>query len=280
MEAIGGFTAGRALGPGAGGFATAGGLAAAGANALQSLPAAADVVDHCITVLSSNAITAGDTALWGFGQAADFAGRVEQLSRHVEFLQVVAACAVDRARTEALTGATSPLDPTAAVSGDPGPGDDGSRNTVEFLQARLRIPATEARRRLSLAGAVLPRAGFGGQQLPPRYEELAAAVSTAQISSRAGTTITLALDRARHLTTPALTTEMEHALTQTAVESDGDFLTRVTKHWAEAIDQDGTEPSEPALRHIQGAFIRRPKHGLQHLEIFAPPNNSKPSPPS
>ncbi|GAB11927.1 hypothetical protein ARGLB_001_00010, partial [Arthrobacter globiformis NBRC 12137] len=121
----------------------------------------------------------------------------------------------------------------------------------------------------SLADAVLPRTGFGGQPLPPRYEELAAAVSAARIGSRAGTTITLALDRARHLTTADLTAAMEHALTQTAVESDGDFLTRVTKHWAEAIDQDGTEPSEPALRQIQGAFIRRPKHGLQHLEIFA-----------
>ncbi|MDQ0864183.1 HNH endonuclease [Arthrobacter globiformis] len=262
MEAIGGLTADRAGRPGPGGLATA------GANALQVVSSTADVVDYALDLLTSSAITAGDTALWGFGQAADFAGRVEQLSRHVEFLQVVAAGAVDRARTEALTAAASPLD-TSAAAGDPGPGDDGSRNTVEFLQGRLRVPAAEARRRLSLAGAVLPRAGFGGQQLPPRYEELAAAVSTAQISSRAGTTITLALDRARHLTTPALTTEMEHALTQTAVESDGDFLTRVTKHWAEAIDQDGTEPSEPALRQIQGAFIRRPKHGLQHLEIFA-----------
>ncbi|WP_314193211.1 DUF222 domain-containing protein [uncultured Arthrobacter sp.] len=267
MEAMGGFTADRALG--AGGLAS-GGLATAGANALQGVPAAADAVDHALAALTSDAITAEDTAWWGFGQAADFAGRVEQLSRHVEFLQVVAAGAVDRARTEALATAASPLVPAAAVSGgEPGPGDDGARNTAEFLQARLRIPAAEARRRLGLADAVLPRAGFGGQQLPPRYEELAAAVSTAQISSRAGTTITLALDRARHLTTPDLTAGMEHALTRTAVESDGDFLTRVTKHWAEAIDQDGTEPSEPALRQIQGAFIRRPKHGLQHLEIFA-----------
>ncbi|WP_314192168.1 DUF222 domain-containing protein [uncultured Arthrobacter sp.] len=266
MEAMGGFTADRALG--AGGLAS-GGLATAGANALQGVPAAADAVDHALAALTSDAITAEDTAWWGFGQAADFAGRVEQLSRHVEFLQVVAAGAVDRARTEALATAASPLVPSPAAPGDPGPGDDGSRNTAEFLQARLRIPAAEARRRLGLADAVLPRAGFGGQQLPPRYEELAAAVSTAQINSRAGTTITLALDRARHLVTPDLTAGMEHALTRTAVESDGDFLTRVTKHWAEAIDQDGTEPSEPALRQIQGAFIRRPKHGLQHLEIFA-----------
>ena len=260
MEAIGGFTADRAGRPGAGGPASP------GASVLER-----DVVDQALAVLNSDAITAEDAALWGFGQAADFADRLEELSRRVEHLQVLAAGAVDRSRTAALTAAASPLVPVAVTAADagPGPGDDGARNSVEFLQGRLRISSAEARRRLGLADAVLPRAGFGGQQLPPRYEELAAAVSTAQISSRAATTITLALDRARHFTTPAHTAQMEHDLTRTAVGNDADFLTRLAKHWAEAIDQDGTEPSEAALRQIQGAFVRRPKHGLQHLEIFA-----------
>ncbi|MDQ0617767.1 HNH endonuclease signature motif containing protein [Arthrobacter globiformis] len=268
MEAIGGLADHRALGPGAGVWATA------GANALRSLPVDGDarvreaaVVGQALALLSADAITAEDAALWGFGQAADFADRLEELSRRVEHLQVMAAGAVDRSRTAALTAAASPLVPVPVT--DPSPGDDGSRNSVDFLQRRLRISSAEARRRIGLADSVLPRAGFGGQQLPPRYEELAAAGSTAQISFRAATTITLALDRARHFTTPAHTAEMEHALTRTAISNDADFLTRVAKHWIEAIDQDGTEPSEAALRQIQGAFVRRPKHGLQHLEIFA-----------
>ncbi|UUL76560.1 hypothetical protein NG819_01725 [Pseudarthrobacter sp. Fe7] len=37
----------------------------------------------------------------------------------------------------------------------------------------------------------------------------------------------------------------------------------------DAIDADGTEPTEETLRHTQGAFIRKPRHGLHHLEIFA-----------
>ncbi|MFE4836458.1 DUF222 domain-containing protein [Arthrobacter sp. NPDC056691] len=269
MEAVGGFTAEGAARRA--GWSGGGGLVSMGANALQSLPAAADAVDQSLALLASDPISAEDTGLWGFRQSADFADRVEELSRKVEHLQVLAAGAVDRSRTEALTAAAAPLVPTAALGPDSGadPGADGSRNTVEFLRGRLRISAGEARRRLALADSVLPRAGFGGQQLPPRYEELAAAVSTGQVSSRAGTTITMALDRARHFTTPARAAEMEHGLTVTAVENDADFLTRVARHWGEAIDQDGTEPSEAALRQIQGAFIRRPKHGLQHLEIFA-----------
>ncbi|HEY3574831.1 MAG TPA: DUF222 domain-containing protein [Arthrobacter sp.] len=278
MEAFGGFTADRAGRAGAGGLAS--GPVLVGANALQSVPAeadarvfAVDVVDQALALLSPDAVTAEDAALWGFGQAADFADRLERLSRRVERLQVIAAGAVDRSRTAALTAAASPLVPVpvpgpAAVS-EPSPGDDGSRNSVEFLRDRLRISSAEARRRIGLAGSVLPRTGFGGQQLPPRYEQLAAAVNTARISSRAATTITLALDRARHFTTPDHTAAMEHDLTRAGIENDADFLTRVARHWAEAIDQDGTEPSEGALRQIQGAFIRRPKHGLQHLEIFA-----------
>jgi hypothetical protein len=35
------------------------------------------------------------------------------------------------------------------------------------------------------------------------------------------------------------------------------------------MDQDGAEPSEELLRQLQGAFIRRRRHGLHHLEIFA-----------
>jgi hypothetical protein len=62
---------------------------------------------------------------------------------------------------------------------------------------------------------------------------------------------------------------MEHALTRTAAENDADFLARVTRSWTDAMDQDGAEPAEELLRQLQGAFLRKPRHGLQHLEIFA-----------
>ena len=62
---------------------------------------------------------------------------------------------------------------------------------------------------------------------------------------------------------------MEHTSTRTAIENDHDFLTRIAHRWTDAIDQDGTEPTEEDLRHRQGAFLRRPRRGLHHLEIFA-----------
>ena len=147
--------------------------------------------------------------------------------------------------------------------------DDGYRNTTEFLRARLRISAAEARRRLALAGDLLPRQGFSGDPLPPVREELGAAVAAGEVSSRAATIITLALDRVRHTCNPEAAAGMEHALTRTAAENDPDLLARAARNWTDALDQDGAEPTEELLRQLQGAFIRKPRHGLQHLEIFA-----------
>ncbi|WP_255470668.1 HNH endonuclease signature motif containing protein, partial [Pseudarthrobacter sp. B4EP4b] len=89
------------------------------------------------------------------------------------------------------------------------------------------------------------------------------------VSSRAGTIIALTLNRLQYLTTPEQLALIEENLTTTAATADPDFLTRVARRWADTIDADGTEPSEEALRHTQGAFIRKPRHGLHHIEIFA-----------
>ncbi|GAB15200.1 hypothetical protein ARGLB_083_00890 [Arthrobacter globiformis NBRC 12137] len=256
-----------------------------------------------------------ELAAANFLQTADFAELTEKLSRRVEHLQVLAAAAVDRTRTEAINAAATasraagwttgwctepgpvpdpgaqPSDPadTAGASGSSlaaaaapaptpaasasavawSPADDGARNTAEFLRTRLRISTPEARRRLALANATLPRTGLAGRPMPPEREETAAALTTGIISSRAGTTITTALDKVRHIPDPALITEMEHNLTQTAIENDHDFLTRIAHRWIDALDQDGTEPSEENLRHRQGVFLHHKRGGLHHLEIRA-----------
>lgn len=251
-----------------------------------------------------------DTRLFGFPEAADFAGRVEEIARTVEFLQILAAQAVERTRREAQaarhtcpapgwrTGWTEPTTSgtadtadaatdadagtdadTATAAGAPGsvaglaeaadPVHDGYRNAAEFLRARLRIGISEARRRLTLAESVLPQTGITGQDLPARHPVLAAALSAAAVPSRSATLISIALDQVRHHADPDTAGQMEHSLTRTALESDPDFVHRMAKRWVDAIDQDGTEPSEEELRHRQGAFIRTPRHGLHHLEIFA-----------
>src|SRR6478735_8323219 len=203
------------------------------------------------------ATAAQDAALFGFHEASEFAGEVEEASRAVEYLQLVGAAAVDRTRKEAAAADGSPVL------------DDGYRKAGDFLRDRLQITAAEAHRRLSLAGDVLPRTGITGQPISPVHEELAAALAAGTVPSRSATIITQALARVRPVCDPETAARMEHALTRTAAEHDPDFLARIARRWTDAIDQDGAEPTEELLRQLQGAFIRRPRHGLHHLEIFA-----------
>ncbi|GGV30744.1 HNH endonuclease [Paenarthrobacter nicotinovorans] len=259
--------------------------------------------------------------LFDLAQAADLAGRIEDISRSIEYLQVVAAQAVERTRTEAQravpaqqpgqspasgaqewrTGWTEPAGGSEGGGGGSGGGtgeaapgstvkadgagadgadgagggggsvlDDGYRNAAEFLRARLRIGIGEARRRLALATEVLPGAGITGQEIPARRQRLADALHTGQVPSRSATIISTALDKAQHFTDPDTLTGMEHALTTTATQSDPDFVTKMANRWIDHIDHNGPEPTEEALHHVQGAFLRRQRrHGLHHLEIFA-----------
>ncbi|WP_156524851.1 DUF222 domain-containing protein, partial [Paenarthrobacter nicotinovorans] len=269
-------------------------------------------------VAAVRSLAAEETRLFDFTEAADFAGSVEEISRALEYVQVVAAQAVERTRTEAQrvapapqtgqspasgaqewrTGWTEPAGKsedgggggsgggtgeaaprstvkagTAAADGAGAGGsvlDDGYRNAAEFLRARLRIGIGEARRRLALANDVLPGAGITGQEIPARRQRLADALHTGQVPSRSATIISTALDKAQHFTDPDTLTGMEHALTTTATQSDPDFVTKMANRWIDHIDQNGPEPTEEALRHVQGAFLRRRRrHGLHHLEIFA-----------
>ncbi|MDQ0756962.1 HNH endonuclease signature motif containing protein [Arthrobacter sp. B3I4] len=201
------------------------------------------------------ATAAEDTAGLGFRDAAAYAGQIEEAGRALEYLQVMAAGAVDRTRTSA---------PDAVPAGE-----DGYRRTEDFLRDRLQISAAEAHRRLSLARTVLPRTGITGGRLPPVHEELADAFAAGDVPTRSATIINQALERVRPLCDAETAARMEHSLTRAAAEHDPDFLSRLARRWVDGIDQDGGEPSEELLRQLQGVFIRRPRHGLQHLEIFA-----------
>ena len=66
-----------------------------------------DGVAEALATLREVSLTAvEDAALLGFQAASDFAGNVEELSRVLEYLQLVAAGAVDRTRKQGAASAT------------------------------------------------------------------------------------------------------------------------------------------------------------------------------
>ncbi|MFK4297860.1 hypothetical protein ABH924_003016 [Arthrobacter sp. GAS37] len=260
------------------------------------------VLEGALAALQSLARTAvDDVGPLGLQDSAAFAFGVEELSRTLDYLQVVAAGQLHQVRQQEPAGGSgwtsgwgAEARADGSINGAGGPGTEAGaagacadvesgglaagsvltgvrefRNTGEHLRSLLQISTAEARRRLALAEDLLPGRSLTGQGIRPRYGEVAAALACGSIASRPATTITMALERVRPLCSPEAAADMEHALTMTAVENDADFLARIARRWTEAIDQDGAEPGEEALRHLQGAFLRKPKHGLQHVEIFA-----------
>ncbi|TWD48303.1 hypothetical protein FB478_1101, partial [Arthrobacter sp. AG367] len=185
--------------------------------------------------LATAALAAPDLlAAATYVEAADYAVRVENLARTVEYLQLISALTVDRTRTQAITQAAARTTHPAV----PSPADDGCRNTAEFLRLRLRIPIREARRRLTLAQHTLPRTSLTGEPLPPTRPHLATALTphpatdgtTTQpptgslqapaVSSHAATLINATLDRLQHHTTPHTLDRIEEHLTTAATTTD------------------------------------------------------------
>ena len=63
-------------------------------------------VDAALAALQAVSPTAiEDAGSWGFRAASDFAGRMEEIARTVEYLQLVAASAVDRSRKQSAAAA-------------------------------------------------------------------------------------------------------------------------------------------------------------------------------
>jgi hypothetical protein len=66
-------------------------------------PNAATLAEAIAVVKAAAAAAPDMLAMADYAEAADFAGQVEEMSRTVEYLQVLSAGAVDRTRTQAIT---------------------------------------------------------------------------------------------------------------------------------------------------------------------------------
>ncbi|MBG6216960.1 hypothetical protein IWX75_001414 [Arthrobacter sp. CAN_A6] len=224
--------------------------------------------------------------------------KIEEIAKLVDYLQVVAARAVQD-QDIAITGerqATGSLLARAeqsisvevpgggvtrttaggsrGASGNAGQQDKSSTlpeftNCADYLRARLGISRSEANRRLRLADNILPTlAGCGATTAAP-LAALGSAVAAGFVSGRAASIICDAVHRVQSFATPLQLDSMEHHLTRQAVESDEDVLRVLARRWEGVLDQDGQEPTEKVLKARQGIFLRGRRHGLHFMEIGA-----------
>jgi hypothetical protein len=78
------------------------------ANAVESAWPGFAELTHALAVVNAAAVAApGLLAMAGYVEAANFAATTEELSRTVDYLQILAAGTVDRTRTQAITSAAT-----------------------------------------------------------------------------------------------------------------------------------------------------------------------------
>ncbi|MET4542032.1 hypothetical protein ABIE37_003835 [Arthrobacter bambusae] len=126
---------------------------------------AALLVDSAALLDSARLSAADEASLLGFHEAADFAGKVEEIARSVEYLQVVAARAVERTRNQALTAgpgssAAAPEWRTGWTDPVPEPGSDTA--TTSQSAAPLSRPGTATAAATDGEAHSTPSAGGAG----------------------------------------------------------------------------------------------------------------------
>ncbi|WP_049822501.1 HNH endonuclease signature motif containing protein [Arthrobacter sp. H41] len=227
----------------------------------------AKLVDY-LQVVAARAVQDQDIATVGERQAAGslLARAVQSISE--EPLRGISEGAFDGV-SEGASGRLS-----AITSADAGQQNKASalpefKDCADYLRARLGISRSEANRRLRLARNILPDTAGCGAATPAPMKTLGDAVSSGSVSGRAASIICDAVQRVQSFATPLQLDSMEHHLTRQAVESDEDILRVLARRWEGVLDQDGQEPTEKVLKARQGVFLKGRRNGLHFLEIGA-----------
>lgn len=123
-------------------------------------------------------------------------------------------------------------------------GKEGYGTTVQLIRALCRVPAGEARARVSAARDVLPGRGVNGVTLPPQLPETAEAVAEAAIGAADVAVIRSVLARVPAHVGPEQRAQVESELARQARILDSRQLAVLGRRMLVYLDQDGLPPSE------------------------------------
>lgn len=187
---------------------------------------------------------------------------LERISRAIEMAQAAAAVA--------LQDRHFPVGPNQSFNVEESmPGRSQFRNAAEFLQQRLRISKSSAKRRLLVGEALLPRISLCGSLLPAKYPELAKVAQLSEVGGEALVSAIRALGEAKLRADEDAMLAMESSLAECAGQHDPDFLRPVIQRWQTVIDQDGSAPTDQELKQRQGIWRMRSLRGLHYFQIWA-----------
>ena len=110
---------------------------------------------------------------------------------------------------------------------------------ADRLWARLRIPRTEIKRRMKLAGRLRPRRQLSGEPLPPELAVVARAVESGTIGEDHLRTICRAIDVLPSCVSVVDRGDVEASLVREASKNDAEFVKVVGRRIDEIFNPDG-----------------------------------------
>lgn len=181
--------------------------------------------------------------------ALAWAAHVEHLGRHVDALRVAAAGDLaERSRRELGLGSLAR--------------QQGLASAGQLVELVARVSASEAARRIRLARETAPRVSITGEVRPPIFEHVAAALQRGDIGTDAALTITRHLADAAHTASISQLREAEAHLVDAATTACPDLVAVQARAWRVALDPDGAEPRDRALRQRRRFMIGREIDGM------------------
>ncbi|WP_375399437.1 DUF222 domain-containing protein [uncultured Amnibacterium sp.] len=141
-----------------------------------------------------------------------------------------------------------------------------ARDGADLVSTVARIGTKEAKRRIGVGTALMPRLGLTGDELPGRYPVMTAAVNAGEVGVEAARLVVETLNSVRKRTTIDNLEIAEAQLAEAAGILTPDLLHVQTATWAEYLDPDGTEPADEARR--QKRAFRLGRLGVDGLTSF------------
>lgn len=218
-----------------------------------------DTLEHAASALRS--IPRG--AVTGFTDSELLAHvhEVEQLGRLVDALRVEVAAEVD-VRSDRFLG-------EASLSRR-----HGHRTGASLIEQVTGVSAGEAARRVRIGTATTPRFSLLGEVLSAPFELVGEAVCAGSMSLDAAAVIIRHLTEASRAASPASLRIAETHLVDQASHTPTDLLAVHARQLCAALDPDGVEPRESALRQRRSFRLGREVDGMTPFSGVADPVNA------
>jgi hypothetical protein len=142
-----------------------------------------------------------------------------------------------------------------------------------LIEQLTRVSQGDAARRIRVGRAIAPRATLGGDPLPPEHPGLADAMAEGDVGLDAASVVIRCLADASPYIEEDLVRAGERQLVAVARTAATDLVGVHARVWREALNPDGSEPRDEAIRRRRSFSLGREVNGMTPFRGWADPTS-------